>query len=149
ALRRIRRLGAIAVPMLALIASLGFGLAAALWHEGSTRAIVLDAFSLGKWGLIFFAAYQVQAGQAETLRILRAATIVAAGLAVIGWIDMGFPSLTHDFVPLAGPVAYRMGLRCMVSVFPNEGYSGWFFAAAACLPIAGYLVERRRADLWL
>jgi hypothetical protein len=128
---------------------MAFGLAAAVVHQAPAKAAVLDIFSLCKWGMILFAAYQLDSGAEATLRALRTITLVAAGLAALGWLDLLWPALTQDYFPIAGPIAYRSGLRCLVSVFPNEGYSGWFFAASACLPIAGYLIARRRADLWL
>jgi hypothetical protein len=149
ALGRLRRMRAIVLPLLALAGAMVFGLAAALVHQAPTKAAVLDIFSLCKWGMILFAANQLESGAEATLRVLRTITLVAAGLAALGWLDLLWPALTHDYLPIAGPIAYRSGLRCLVSVFPNEGYSGWFFAAASCLPIAGYLVARRRADLWL
>ena len=149
ALGHIRRMRGIVLPLAALLGAMAFGLLAAIVHEAPTKAVVLDVFSLCKWGMIFFAAYQLDPGAEATLRVLRAVTVVAAGLAAFGWVDLIFPALTHDILPIAGPIAYRSGFRCLVSVFPNEGYSGWFFAAASCLPIAGYLVARRRADLWL
>ena len=149
ALGRLRRMRRILLALACLAAAMGFGLAAAFAHGAPTKAVVLDVFSLCKWGMIFFAAYQLDPGPERTLRVLRIITAVAAGLAAIGWLDLLWPTLTHDYLPIAGPIAYRSGFRCLVSVFPNEGYSGWFFAAAACLPIAGYLVARRRADLWL
>lgn len=149
ALGRVRRMRGIVLPLSGMLAAMGFGLVAAIVHDAPTRAIVLDVFSLCKWGMVLFVAYQLDPGPASTLRVLRAITVVAAGLAAIGWLDLVFPALTHDVLPIAGPIAYRSGFRCLVSVFPNEGYSGWFFAAAACLPIAGYFVARRRVDLWL
>src|SRR5262245_6236149 len=96
ALRRIRRQRAIAAPMAGLLAALGLGLVAALWHEAPSRVIVLDAFSLCKWGMVFFAAYQMELSAAAALRLLRLVTLVAAGLAVVGWVDMVFPALTQD-----------------------------------------------------
>ena len=71
ALGRIRRMRAIAVPLLGLLAAIGLGLAAALVHEAPTKAIVLDAFSLCKWGMVLFAAYQLDPGPLVTLRVLR------------------------------------------------------------------------------
>jgi len=148
-LGRIRRMRAIVLPLVALAAAIGFGIAAALVHDAPTKAVLVDIFSLGKWGMVLFAAYQLDPGPEATLRLLRIVTIVSACLAALGWLDLAWPTLTHDYFPIAGPIAYRSGFRCLVSVFPNEGYSGWYFAAASCLPIAGYLVARRRADLWL
>src|SRR5262249_2898064 len=83
------------------------------------------------------------------LRALRIATVVAALLALLGFVDLLLPALTRDIVPLLPPEPYRMGFRCLVSIFFQEGYSGWFFAAMACLPAAGYFVMRRPADLVL
>lgn len=135
--------------MAAVLAALGLGLSAALLHSVPSRAIPLDAFSLTKWAFVLFAGFQLEARGETLIRLMRGTTLVAAALALFGYFDMMFPGITHETIPLAGPVSYRMGFRCLISIFPNEGYSGWFFAAMACLPFAGYLVLRRPVDLAL
>lgn len=135
--------------MAATMIALGFGLSGALLHSMPTRAIPLDAFSLSKWAFILFAAFQIEMSDQALMRFLRGTTLVAVFLALFGYFDMVFPGITHDTIPVAGPVAYRLGLRCLVSIFPNEGYSGWYFAAMACIPFAAYVVLRRPVDLAL
>ena len=144
---RIQKNVLIAPSLVAALIALGFGLTAAWLHFSVSRAISLDAFSFSKWFLLLFAAFQIDLPLDRLLVFLRGATWAAVGLALFGYFDMLFPTITHETIPLAGGMAYRLGLRCLVSCFPHEGTSGWFFAAMACLPIAGYLVLRRPVDL--
>ena len=96
--------------LLSVLVALGFGVTAAWLHFSPSRAILLDAFSFSKWFLLLFAAFQIELPLERLLSILRVTTWVAVGLALFGYFDMAFPSITHETIPLAGPMAYRLGL---------------------------------------
>lgn len=108
---------------------------------------LMDAVALSKGFLVFFAALHLRVTPDRLKAWLRRATWVALGLAVFGVADLLFPTFLRQILPLAGPITYRGTFRCFMSVFPNEGMSGWFFAFAACMPLAGFLVTNRRPDL--
>jgi hypothetical protein len=137
------------IPFVCLGAAIALGAAGAVLNGNLRSTMVIDAFSLAKGFLVLFAAAHVFAPGDGVPALFRTLGMVAAALGAFGLVDVVLPSAFHELTALPGPLAYRGGFRCLVSIFANEGVAGWFFAAAACLPLAGYLVTRKRVDLVL
>jgi len=145
----IRRTSPLPVPaLIGLGAVISIGLVAS-WMQGTSPYLVaLDGFLLFKGFLAFVIVSGSGIDSNDARRLLLAALAFAVAAGAFGLLEMLAPGMARGLLPTTRE-GIRFGRTAMISVFPNEGQAGWFFAFAAMACYAFYCVYRRHAYLAL